>query len=150
VCDGLTRRPGDFRTYSVIKKMTGKTLRTIAGAAYGWGKLGASGHWVDVMVSPDGGTLLAQWSGECEVPHAFFIDTEGSDPVPVVPPEHGSMPESGGLGWDPEGAALIDFPHGYCGGTHQPPGVYSLFPGGTPTLLIRAGVNARVSLWARD
>jgi hypothetical protein len=34
-----------------------------------------SGFWAYALPSPDGSSLLAQWSGECEVPHAFFVDT---------------------------------------------------------------------------
>lgn len=41
---------------------------------------GPSGHWSDGFVSRDGKTLLLQWTGECEVPLAFFVPAAGGKP----------------------------------------------------------------------
>ena len=39
------------------------------------------GSWYSALPSPDGGTLLAQWTGECEIPFAYFVplDTRKRD-----------------------------------------------------------------------
>jgi len=39
-----------------------------------------SRHWSGGFVSPDGRTLLAQWTAECEVPFAFFAPAKGGKP----------------------------------------------------------------------
>jgi hypothetical protein len=36
------------------------------------------GHWRSVERSPDGRTLLLQWTAECEVPVAYFAQADGS------------------------------------------------------------------------
>jgi hypothetical protein len=38
---------------------------------------GPAGHWSGGFLSPRGGTLLAQWTAECEVPFAFFVSARG-------------------------------------------------------------------------
>ena len=42
------------------------------------------GRWVWAAASPDGRTLLMQWSGECEVPLAFTAPVQGGRPRRVV------------------------------------------------------------------
>ena len=42
------------------------------------------GHWVEAWLSPDGKTLLAQWSGECESPSTYFVDARGGRPSYVT------------------------------------------------------------------
>ena len=41
---------------------------------------GPGGHWSDGFVSRDGKTLLLQWTAECEVPLAFFVQAAGGKP----------------------------------------------------------------------
>ncbi len=41
---------------------------------------GPAGHWSGGFLSPDGRTLLAQWTAECEVPFAFFVPSRGGTP----------------------------------------------------------------------
>ena len=43
-----------------------------------------AGHWSGGYLSPDGRTLLAQWSAECEVPFAFFVSSRGGTPCLVT------------------------------------------------------------------
>jgi hypothetical protein len=80
------------------------------------------GHWGGVFLSPDGGTLLAQWSAECEVPIAFFVRSSGGRPRPVGRNRYGPAPSTA-LGWTTDGRAIVDFYEGACGGNEKP-GVY--------------------------
>ena len=75
------------------------------------------GHWRWAALSPDGRTILAQWSAECEVPQAYLIDRE-----------RGRLRRVGGvstaLGWTTDGRAIVFLPaDGGCGGAEEP-GVY--------------------------
>ena len=45
---------------------------------------GPIGHWESAQLSPDGRTVLAQWSAECEIPIAFLIPVAGGKPRPVA------------------------------------------------------------------
>lgn len=73
-------------------------------------------------MAPDRRRLLAQWSGECEVPTAFLVD--GSRVRSFGRSSTGSVPESGALGWLRDGSAVIHFPVGACGGSIHTPGAY--------------------------
>lgn len=93
------------------------------------------GHWRWVLPSPDGGGLLGQWSGECEIPTAF-----------ITSPEHGGWvaamgqvpwwdaPESTAVGWTPDGTAIVAAHSAGCGVGAEQPGLYLLEPGGKPEL----------------
>jgi hypothetical protein len=89
----------------------------------------ADGLWRDVFVSPDGKTLLAQWSGECESPNAFFIPARGGTPRDVSGNQNWTRaPESGAVGWAKDGRALIRLFGPACGtGAHRP-GLYLIDP----------------------
>jgi hypothetical protein len=69
------------------------------------------GHWAGVRLSPDGRTLLAQWSAECETPQAFLV-TRGTGSVRRL---GGAADDSIALGWASDGRALVHFPTGVCG-----------------------------------
>jgi hypothetical protein len=87
------------------------------------------GHWADAWLSPDGRTLLAQWSAECEIPIAFFVDAERGSMRPVTGEQRwAKAPESIALGWAADGRARVRLTKGYCGGTKHPPGVYLVDP----------------------
>jgi hypothetical protein len=83
------------------------------------------GHWIDAYLSPDGETILATWSGECEVPNAFFISVDSGVARAVTGQRHwADEPESFGRGWTRGGLARVYFPHGACGTGARKPGLY--------------------------
>ena len=89
------------------------------------------GHWVAAMPSPDGRTLLAQWSAECEAQVAFFVPVDGGAPRAVSGHrDWADSPSSAGFGWTPSGEARIAFHRGGgCGSAIRRPGVYLARPG---------------------
>jgi hypothetical protein len=103
------------------------------------------GHWVHVKVSPTSRWLLAQWSGECEVPTAFLVEdgkvrTFGAD-------TYAGAPESGALGWLRDGRAVVHFPVGACGGSFRTPGTYVISRSGKPRLVLATKRLAEVAMW---
>ena len=87
------------------------------------------GHWRDAWLSPDGTTLLAQWSGECEVPTAFFVPAAGGHLRPVTGErDWRNSPESVGGGWARDGRARVALLGGACGVGHPEPGEYLIDP----------------------
>jgi hypothetical protein len=92
------------------------------------------GHWATAYVSPDRKTLLAQWSAECETPQAFFVAAAGGVPRALG----GRSDESIAHGWTSDGRAIVEFPHGVCGGTVRRPGVYLVSLDGTRQFLAAA------------
>ena len=76
------------------------------------------GHWRWSIPSPDGDTILGQWSGECEIPTAYYVPS-GGDPQPVAP----NGVESVALGWTGDGRAIVHLPEAGCGSPLRP-GVY--------------------------
>jgi hypothetical protein len=113
--------------------------RTISGPngalARGPGKIG---HWVWAERSPDGEAVLAQWSAECEVPVAYRIVRGKLHPYAL---------ESVALGWLPNGAALIHFPNGPCGGSIHVRGIYAVPRTGKPRLVLRTPRFADYQMW---
>jgi hypothetical protein len=95
-----------------------------------------SGHWRFALLSPDGNRILAQWSGECEVPTAYMYYLQGGAPVPITgaatPP---NIPESFVLGWTRGERALVVLPKGACGSGVRQPGVYTFDAPGSATLI---------------
>jgi hypothetical protein len=89
------------------------------------------GYWRRLFVSPDRETLLAQWSGECEVPTAYLIRASGGKPRPVVDVQY----ESIALGWSQDGRARVLLPQGACGAGQRRPGVYLVSVGGQLTFV---------------
>ena len=45
---------------------------------------GPGGQWSGGFLSPDGRTLLLQWTAECEVPFAYFVPARGGTPRLVM------------------------------------------------------------------
>jgi hypothetical protein len=99
--------------------------------------LGANvGHWAKAFLSPDGKTFLAQWSAECEVPIAFFVDAGGGGPRVVTGEANWlDAPESVADGWTGDGRAIVELPHGACGGSASQPGVYFISLDGRRTFV---------------
>jgi hypothetical protein len=85
------------------------------------------GHWTWVAESPDRGTLLAQWSAECEIPVAFFIPAAGGKPRPVARDRYGPA-TSTALGWTTDGRAIVELPSAECGAKAVRPGVFVVAP----------------------
>jgi len=98
-----------------------------------WPSVGA-GHWEDAAVSPDGRTWLAQWSGECEAPSAWFVDARTHQPRFAGP--SGTALESYALGWLADGRALVQFDPEICApALPSGPGVYAVDVSGHATPL---------------
>jgi hypothetical protein len=116
-----------------IDVRTDESWREVAGPAAGKRHGAWQGYWRSVSESPDGKTLLATWSAECEVPTAYFVVVE-ADSVQTVA---GNV-ESIGLGWTRDGRARVKLLAPACGyGAHRP-GVYLFDPnGGRPEFVRR-------------
>jgi len=90
--------------------------RIVVGGQVVPGSRRGHGHWLMVDVSPRG-RILAQWSGECEIPGAYIGSRTGMRSVvdPTI--------ESFALGWAGE-RAVVAFPTAACGVALGRPGVY--------------------------
>lgn len=88
-----------------------------------------TGHWRWTVRSPVGDVRLAQWSGECEIPVAFFVDPDGAIRH-VLGGDWLDAPNTTGLGWLPDGRALVAVasPDPGCGTGSPEPGVYAIDP----------------------
>lgn len=84
------------------------------------------GHWRWAIPSPDGAWVLAQWSGECEVPYAWLVSVGTRTPRPIGGPLgeelSGSLTEA--LGWTPDGRMIVRFRSGGCGPEIPDAGTY--------------------------
>jgi hypothetical protein len=101
------------------------------------------GHWAGVQLAPDGRTLLAQWSAECETPQAFLVSRRTGSARRLG----GAADDSIALGWTNDGQALIYFPTGVCGGTYRDgAGVYA-FDRGRLRLVFETARRATVAMW---
>jgi hypothetical protein len=78
------------------------------------------GHWRHAVPSPDGKTILAQWSGECEIPIAYFIPLDTRKPRPVFPIPQ----ETTAVAWNDDGRAGVFVNGPACGGGDVRPGLY--------------------------
>jgi hypothetical protein len=101
---------------------------------------GRAGHWAWAALSPDGDTILAQWTAECEVPIAFFVDVAGGAPTPVTGEDDwATSPESVALGWTKDGRAIVFLPKGpACGAGLAEAGIHLYSAVGSGELLIPA------------
>jgi Tol biopolymer transport system component len=59
------------------------------------------GHWLWAAASPDGKTILADWTSECDVPKTYLIDARGGTPRPAT--QGGSE----AFGWTTDGHAIV-------------------------------------------
>jgi hypothetical protein len=81
-----------------------------------------AGHW-RYAIETTPAAVLAQWSGECEDPTAYWI--EGGDTTIVTGEDDPSAsPSSTALGWSPSGEAIVLVSQGACGGPADSPGIY--------------------------
>ena len=93
------------------------------------------GHWAAAYPSPDGTVLLAQWSAECEVPIAFFVQGRAGVPRPVLGNSLRDAPMSVADGWTRDGRAIVEFPAAACGSGIHKPGIYFVAVDGTRTFV---------------
>jgi len=109
----------------------------------------ALGHWRYSLNDPRSyDRVLAQWSGECEAPAAFFVDKDEREVEPVTGEKSlVGLPESIALGWTKHGQAVVYLPEGVCGGTHRPPGVFLFRDPGDGRLLVRTPHRTGVRMW---
>lgn len=116
----------------------------------------AVGHWAGALPAPDGRWVLGQWSGECEVPTAYVVPADGGDPQPLMVDVDGVVPETFGLGWAPDGRAVVWALAGSCGTGVNDPGVYLVDPDTRQVSLIidvraRDGMDAvAAGVWTRE
>jgi hypothetical protein len=96
---------------------------------------GKIGHWAWAETSPDGKTILGQWSAECEVPVAYLIPAGGGPAREAAGPSYSSR----ALGWAPDGRAIVDvLARDPCGSVGPRAGVYLVDPGGAKPALTGA------------
>ena len=87
------------------------------------------GHWASLALSPDGETILARWSGECETSTAYFVSVGSGKPRPVTGERDLSKaPESSPIGWAKDGRARVRLFASACGIAAHRPGVYLIDP----------------------
>lgn len=105
------------------------------------------GHWRWAIPSPDGEWVLAQWSGECEMPLAHLVSAGGSTVRPVG--EDGVS--TTGIGWAPDGRMLVQFGPGLCGSGIDEPGTYAVDADTGARELVRADPEGRsiAARWER-
>lgn len=79
------------------------------------------GHWRFALPSPKGDWVLAQWSGECEVPTAYLVGVKGGRLRPIDT-------SSTAIGWTRQGRAIVGLSTAACGEGAKEPGTYLLEP----------------------
>jgi hypothetical protein len=90
------------------------------------------GHWLWAAASPDGKTILADWTGECEVPQTFMIDVAQGKPRPVT------GPGSEAYGWTTDGRAIVGRRADPGCSDGSAPGLYLVTSQGEATLVGKA------------
>jgi hypothetical protein len=118
------------RVGSTIQRRSGDGWEVLAAAPPGSVAEGEPhGYWQSAWLSPDRRTLLAQWSGECEIPIAFFVDADDGDARPVTGERDWTKsPESVAVGWRGDGRARVLLPKGACASGAERPGYYLIDP----------------------
>jgi hypothetical protein len=104
------------------------------------------GWWEWAAASPDGRTILAQWSGECEIPLAFLVAIADGRPASVTGKysRDDLPPNSTALGWSDDGRAIVFLPADpACGGGDES-GVFLIDLDGNRTRIAAASPDARL------
>jgi len=109
----------------------------------------SAGHWRYADESPSGATL-AQWSGECEVPTAYWISEDGTARIVTGESDASKAPESLALGWTANGRAVVLLPTGTCGSSVESPGVYLYSSPGVGRLVYRTEERSVADSWGSD
>jgi len=84
----------------------------------------SAGRWTKLLLSPDGGTYLGQWSGECEIRTAYLISARSGHARPLTNYGRGSA-QSIAVGWAGT-RARVRLPQGQP--PRRKPGVYLVDP----------------------
>jgi hypothetical protein len=95
------------------------------------------GHWVWSERSPTGTAVLAQWSGECEIPVAYLV---------VNGKLQSYGPETVALGWLPTGEAVVHFRPVGCAVSGRS-GIYATVGTRKMRRLIRTPRFAQYLMW---
>lgn len=111
-----------------------------------------AGRWAFVLPDANGTSTLAQWSGECEVPHAMFVDADGVAPAAAVTGEAtlADAPASTALGWDDAGRALVYVRRGACSPALSRPGIYAFNGPGIGEPIFVTGRIEAVRMWGSE
>jgi hypothetical protein len=123
---------------STVKALTPTgRLKSLVPPALRYGRR-PDGWWTSARLSPDGKTLLLQWSGECESPSAWYAPASGGKAKPLA---GDTATESFALGWAPDGRAVVQFPRAACGAGIHRAGIYLVdVRSGRKTFVRRSGV----------
>ena len=105
-----------------------------------------AGHWRFALLSPSGDRILAQWSGECEVPTAFILTLQSGPPEPITG-AGSDVTESFALGWTRGGRAIAVLPYGSCGTGVTVPGVYAFDGSGAASLITTVPSSGSARMW---
>jgi hypothetical protein len=105
-----------------------------------------AGRWRYAIESSSGATL-AQWSGECEVALAYWIDERGIERLVTGGSDISMAPESLGLGWTTNGRAVVFLPKGACASGVESPGIYLYSSPGVGHLVYQARDGSFVDSW---
>jgi hypothetical protein len=108
------------------------------------------GKWVNASLSPDGSTILAQWSSECEVDEVFMAPVSGGKPIALdkVLRAEGHIVEAFAIGWTKDGRAIVAVPGGFgCSDILKGPGIYLIDKYRHPTFVYGLPTLAKVAMW---
>jgi hypothetical protein len=106
---------------------------------------GVVGHWRYAYRSPSG-VLLGQWSSECEVPFAYWIEPDGDARIITGEDDLSEAPESIALGWSGF-RAIVLLPKGACGSSADPPGIYAFTSPGAGRLVYEISGYSSADMW---
>lgn len=108
--------------------------------------IGVVGLWRYAIGSPTG-VVLGQWSGECEIPTAFWIERGRRPRIITGEPKLRRAQDSISLGWS-KGDALVLLPGDGCGDSGDPPGIYVFSAPGNGELIYPTPEGARADMWS--
>lgn len=135
--DGLTWLV-DLRSRRVVRSDLGYAPTDGLSLLKGLPRVEPRGHWRFALKGPRG-ALLAQWSGECEVPTAYVVE-RGRAPRLMGP--LGQHLNAHARGWTRSGLPVVEFPEAPCGEGLHDAGLYVETAPGAYRLLAHAEEGA--------
>ncbi len=128
VC-GMTLRRTQAHPATIDVLARGRIRKIVGSPSNAYRRRFSDGLWQSVALSPDGKTLLALWSADCEEPTSFFVDV-ATGRMRAVTGERDwrKAPESIPLGWSHSGQAVVNLLSGGCGDGTKPAGIYLIEP----------------------